>query len=209
MRTIDPSRPRQFGLLDAMILIVALALGLAWWREWDRNGGDQWDWDKHPESQFVEQANSARYWLGVAVLTLVTSTCAWVVLRFRRPRPSCFRMMRQPGAVVCLAASMAFAILQAGEIANQILSQCLGVRNLGNGFGYRWDPEYFSKIRLGGLVGVTVLVAWLILALGHRWRAEPTWLDRSGRLLGIIWIATVPISAIFEVIWSLVWQGRI
>jgi hypothetical protein len=207
MRTIDPSPPRNFGLLDAMILIVALALGLAWWLEWDRFGGDHWDFDK--PSQSVLQADSARNCLGVAVIALVTSTCAWVVLRFRRPRPSWLRMMRQPGAVACLSASMAFAIFQAWEIANQILARCLGVRHVGNGFVEIWEPEYLSKIRQGGLVGVTVLVAWLFLALGRRWRAEPIWLDRSGRLLGIIWVATAPISAIFEVTWSLVWQGWI
>jgi hypothetical protein len=36
--------------------------------------------------------------------------------------------------------------------------------------------------------GWAVIVAWLTLALTSHWRAEPSWVDRSGRVLGCIWI---------------------
>jgi hypothetical protein len=34
------------------------------------------------------------------------------------------------------------------------------------------------------VVGGSVVVAWVILALFLRWKVEPGWLDRLGRLLG-------------------------
>jgi hypothetical protein len=37
-------------------------------------------------------------------------------------------------------------------------------------------------------VGLAVIGAWLVLASGRRWGAEPSWIDRLGRLLGACWI---------------------
>jgi hypothetical protein len=31
-----------------------------------------------------------------------------------------------------------------------------------------------------------------MLALGGRWRADPGWIDRAGRALGLFWVATIP-----------------
>jgi len=36
--------------------------------------------------------------------------------------------------------------------------------------------------------------AWLILFVGGRWRAEPGWIDRFGRLLGAVWLVPIPLS---------------
>ena len=33
-----------------------------------------------------------------------------------------------------------------------------------------------------------VATAWMALALGRRWRPEPSWVDRTGRALGFAWI---------------------
>jgi hypothetical protein len=38
------------------------------------------------------------------------------------------------------------------------------------------------------LGGFGVVVAWITLVLVGRWRPEPTWLDRLGRAVGIVWI---------------------
>ena len=37
--------------------------------------------------------------------------------------------------------------------------------------------------------GFTVAAVWLLLALSGRWRPEKSWIDRLGRLLGVVWIA--------------------
>ena len=41
---------------------------------------------------------------------------------------------------------------------------------------------------------MAVGAAWLLLVVSGRWRAEPVWIDRLGRALGIFWIAIIPFS---------------
>ena len=36
-----------------------------------------------------------------------------------------------------------------------------------------------------------VAAAWLGLALSRRWRPEPGWIDRVGRLIGVLWLLTL------------------
>jgi hypothetical protein len=36
--------------------------------------------------------------------------------------------------------------------------------------------------------GLAVAAAWMALLLTGRWRAEPSWIDRAGRILGVLWI---------------------
>jgi hypothetical protein len=43
-------------------------------------------------------------------------------------------------------------------------------------------------------LGCAVAAGWLILALSRRWRAEPSWLDRLRRGLGVYWIGMVPLT---------------
>jgi hypothetical protein len=38
-------------------------------------------------------------------------------------------------------------------------------------------------------VGFAVLAWWIATALACRWRPEPSWIDRSGRVVGFLWIA--------------------
>jgi hypothetical protein len=42
--------------------------------------------------------------------------------------------------------------------------------------------------------GFSVAVAWLTLTLGGRWRPEPSWIDRMGRVLGFYFIAIIPLA---------------
>ncbi len=36
--------------------------------------------------------------------------------------------------------------------------------------------------------GLAILVSWMTLFVGGRWRADPSWVDRLGRAMGICWI---------------------
>ena len=63
-----------------------------------------------------------------------------------------------------------------------------------------WGPcwEWLLETQTGllvpsAIVPATVVVAWLALALSTKWKAEPSWIDRSGRLLGLLWAGTIPI----------------
>ena len=51
------------------------------------------------------------------------------------------------------------------------------------------------------IVPATVAVAWLVLAVSRKWQAERSWIDRAGRVLGILWLATIPIYLI-GFVWS-------
>ncbi|MDG3005358.1 hypothetical protein [Paludisphaera mucosa] len=44
--------------------------------------------------------------------------------------------------------------------------------------------------------GMAVAVAWIILAAGARWRAEPAWIDRAGRALGGYFLICLVLSLV-------------
>jgi len=44
------------------------------------------------------------------------------------------------------------------------------------------------------LPGAAVLASWSILVAVGRWHPEASWIDRSGRLVGAFWLATIPWS---------------
>ena len=46
------------------------------------------------------------------------------------------------------------------------------------------------------IVGLTVAMGWLILSLGHRWRPEPSWIDRAGRIVGAYWLLMIVVPLI-------------
>jgi hypothetical protein len=104
-------------------------------------------------------------------------TLAALVLRLRFPRPALRRVMRQPGIVASSAATM---LIMIGAIHY--------VLDLGNSSWLDVPFEYtvFS-------VGCGVAAAWLTLALSMRWRAERSWIDRLGQVLGVYWISMVPL----------------
>jgi hypothetical protein len=43
-------------------------------------------------------------------------------------------------------------------------------------------------------VGFAILGGWVALVLSGRWRPEPSWIDRAGRIIGVTWIAAVVLS---------------
>jgi hypothetical protein len=40
-------------------------------------------------------------------------------------------------------------------------------------------------------MAVAVAGVWAALALSRRWRPEPSWIDRAGIGLGVLWIASM------------------
>jgi hypothetical protein len=47
--------------------------------------------------------------------------------------------------------------------------------------------------------GYAVAAAWLTLAIGRRWRPEPTWVDRSGRAIGFFWLLMIPMYMLINI----------
>lgn len=178
------TRDRRFTLLDAMILIASTAAGLAGVRYY------------YPDN-FIDFGRSSIPW-GIWVINWMVGslplflawTLAFVVLRVRKPRPTIRRLSRQPGLVAGLAVSL---ILAGGTMT------FAGV--------YVVDQSTFHHIKAllyrggywGGATriipfcfGPAVATAWMVLILGGRWRPEPSWIDRFGRLLGGFWVVWTP-----------------
>ena len=59
------------------------------------------------------------------------------------------------------------------------------------GFDRGARVDLFPSLVFPGLkncVGLAVMIGWLCLALGRRWRNSKSWVDRGGRLFGAAWI---------------------
>lgn len=45
-------------------------------------------------------------------------------------------------------------------------------------------------------IGAAILSSWATLALSRRWRPQPTWLDRVGRVVGVAWLQVGVVSGL-------------
>jgi hypothetical protein len=100
---------------------------------------------------------------GLLVNLIIGLTLAVIVMRLRRPRPDWRTLATQPGFVACIAGPLGFLIfLEASYL----------------------DATIKPELAIAG----TVAVAWVVLAVSRRWAAEPSWIDRLGRFLGVSWI---------------------
>jgi hypothetical protein len=170
-------RYRRFTIADAMILVSAAALGALVLRSYmpgcfrmagiiSSRSPDPWGlW-------------RAWYWLqGPVSCFVVPWMAALIVIRLRRPRPSRFRLACQPGFIACVAV---MASLVPGLAWYLTIQHRPGFQR-DVGFEQAW-----------GIVtrwtNTAVIGSWLALALGRRFRPEPSWIDRTGRVLGGYWI---------------------
>ena len=46
----------------------------------------------------------------------------------------------------------------------------------------------FANAPMEEIVGAAVLGAWSAMAASGRWKSQPSWIDRTGRVLGMFWI---------------------
>ena len=177
-------RNRRFGVYDSMVLIAGIALFFAFENNRVRDlikfsvafckatavyygflpAGP------YGPPRFLTKAIRS-YWetivwdgVQVAELLILIMTAVFLLMRVRRPRPPIRALLRQPGTVAGLAVI----------------------------FGLVWVAGWMHRLFFGRLnpametiaVGGTVALAWTCLALVRRWEAEPSWIDRMGRLVG-------------------------
>ena len=180
---------RSFGVVDAAVLVVVLAVGFASYRVCK----EQWagmraiPFSRQPDEWPTELIDAMMTWVP---LWLTPATVALLGLRCRQPRPRLRRLARQPGFVASVAASSVFAV------GGLLIFLVLAVRLLPT---WRFDywrafywPLFFRcafDLRLPNLMGAAVAGTWLILILSGRWHPAKSWLDRLGRILGCCWIA--------------------
>jgi hypothetical protein len=165
-------------LLEAMILIAALAMGLP------RTLSEA---KAVLSSDYSALAGNSRFtaiWYRsrdfcrqAMVPWLATSTLGVTVVALRRYRLDVRGLFRSPGVAVCVAATLGMA---------------MGVSAGAWNGGYRRFDGFWQWLvaDLPWVAGGAVLGAWLVLAIGGRRRAERDGLDWIGRALGICWVVT-------------------
>jgi hypothetical protein len=123
--------------------------------------------------------------LGVMILApvLVVGSATVVLTAIGVPRSGRFGLCLEPGILACLQVLVVVILIACvGLVRYLAASTAVDVRNLLNtGFAY-----------VAGLAGPVVVASWITIALAGVWRPAPWWADRLGRLLGIAWIALVP-----------------
>ncbi len=112
---------------------------------------------------------------------LLALTLGFLPLRLRRPRPPLRRLMCQPGMAACCAVAVV-TLVDATSWA--IYWAKLDPQNADAMLARYWRGHSHHP-------GIAVAATWLGLLLSRRWRPEPGWVDRSGRLIGVLWLLTL------------------
>jgi hypothetical protein len=210
MTTIDRPRSgapgnsaRRFGITDLMGLVLAVACGLAIARCSSIVRADFESTSGSPFKSLLVRCANLGDETAVALMLLTPVTVILTVLRLHRNRTDFRRLMREPGFVACLAFGLGAIVTLTKYLLHEVVIRWampeIHAMRIGQSrailsrFASGWGP--FSSV-----AGLVVLASWTILWLGGRWRPEPTWVDRAGRVLGIVWIAMIPVQATFEVL---------
>ena len=144
-----------------------------------------WDWDLFDQIALVL--------LIFATPVAVAMTLGVLAIRLRMPRPRWRRLSRQPGVVACLALALSWVAAGAYTVGNVLSNHPTAGTAPGLPPGttfVRSSASFLEEFAVFGSVlgGFAVVVAWSTLVLVGRWRLEPTWLDRLGRLIGVAWV---------------------
>ena len=180
--------PRTFSLFDAIVSVAAIGLTVALARS-----HLTYLWANLRAIPYPGPAGWAGMWAylrtrsdvsGTIVMLSFTSlecllvswTLAFFIMRLRKPRPPLRRLVRQPGMVAC-------------EV--WLLGMSLGICIT------MFEAQPHVGLVVVVLTACAIPVAWAILALLGRLEAEPSWIDRLGRGLGVCWAVVIPLQAMF------------
>ena len=172
---MKPVSRRRFTIADAMILIATSAVG--WFGVQSTLGGTFGPRRIFAAWRARTPGPDTLVVVGLAIVVpfLATTTAAILIMRLRRPRPTSRRLFRQPGTVACVAALLAM-LIEAGWVASLLAMK-----------SWLMGPDLVFVLHVPQ-VGFAVVGGWLSLAMAGRWRPEPGWIDRAGRVVGVCWI---------------------
>lgn len=189
-----PETPRRrFTLFDGMVLIAATAVGIACFRAL---------WGSFEIS--LPRPHSLAAWLELFLTILVVGwpmlaiwTVAILFLRLLKPRPRRLLLTRQPGLIACVAVVTAIALVVSLVVGIGLIGWVLNgtMQFVWSDFDSSTGVELFIFV-MPIIIQIGVLGAWGTLALTGRWRSERSWIDRVGRLLGVVWVVILPVIVI-------------
>lgn len=185
---------RNFGVADGLVLVAATAAGLASTRMWA----------PYPPTRmlFDELFTPRRGWsvahaagvLAVVSLYFVPFLAAWtsacLLLRLRGPRGSRRRLVRQPGAMACLVATVAVVLVAVAELVSWTMASHNDTLHM--------QREVGAVMNTSRQAGIAVFWCWVTMVLFGHWRPEASWLDRSGCSCGAAWMVTAIIFECFQ-----------
>jgi hypothetical protein len=182
------NQPRQrFTLLDAMALVAGFAVGLGLVRgvspiqfllRYDPVGPTSKDWGRSWTPRewvfWALQTTQNRFYYLMPLLA--TLGVAVLIIRLRPSRPRRSGLMRQPG-IVAMVATSTMAAVWVPFLAILAIRKDLDLTS-----------TQYLYMNMATSVATAVASSWITLLIGGRWRADPGWCDRLGRVLGILWI---------------------
>lgn len=184
---------RRFRVADIMILVAATAIGCAFSQGISAATGGELSWQAvYKDVTEVLRGPPFEGWL-LTYLHLLTEfvvqtspfiaswTVAFMAIRLLGPRPRWRRVARQPGMIAACASLLSLALFGSIILGAMLASTFSGYAP---DFFTVTEAVYFSHL----FVSMSILVSWMTLLLGRRWRAEPSWIDRLGRALAVSWI---------------------
>ncbi len=175
---------RRFQLLDAMILVAAIAFacGITQGLSYATDGAFSWPaiWEAAQSAPdgLAKVVEISAVLLILALPFAGMLSLAVIPVRLMGPRPRCLRLARQPGTTAMWAAGL-------GIVLSAVQLGIAAWTGLGNLDVYQIMIATHSCISYPGLA---VLGAWASLLIARRWRSEKSWVDRMGRVLGFFWI---------------------
>ena len=194
MEPVDPRR--AFRLLDAMILIAATAVGFGIVRQMDSYGFS--DAYNHIRGSLEAALNlgwpfRAGAWLSpefvVALSELGLLFVPWlfalsvavILIEWRDSGRSLRLHPVRPGMMMALAPLLAIWLVSLPPMFAWLISEA----RVPISFEIPSSDQLFYVSALVG--GLAVIVSWMTMLRSGVWRAESNWVDRLGRLLGLLW----------------------
>ncbi|MFO0957103.1 MAG: hypothetical protein U0800_06500 [Isosphaeraceae bacterium] len=173
-----PRRP--LSVSDAMILVVAVAVGLAQSRSYHAT------LVIHPDLDYYTIGRlTYNQWAVLAVPALVPFAPALVAVRLGRPWRPLRRTASEPGFTACVVIGLLWvASLVIGPLIAAMPGPPFTSRLAGGGW-----LLVGSSYAMSASLGPSIAAAWAVQWLGGRWRPRANWCDRAGRALGIFFIA--------------------
>ncbi len=174
---------RKFAISDLMILVAGSALGCGWTRANWQIAGEKlvlttWTTWRTTWPITIQLPTPLLFSVGVAALAC----------RFISPRPPIEQIARQPGIIalavlsfvlsihaLILGIEFAYEIFFSGKPVEEVLTRAP--------FFLPDTTDLFSYQIIGA--GPSVLVCWFIQIAIQRWEPERSWIDRTGRVLGV------------------------
>jgi hypothetical protein len=189
---MSKSVARKFQLADAMILVASTALACTALRsQWPLGIPSllAYTGPKKSINNMLVDFNISIFELSKLTASL---TVACLVLWLRQPRPALLHLVLRPGMMACTAATV---VLTIRLINHFIVIGILAVDGIFPVIGLSaMNINELEWRRIPSEIGCAVAAAWVVQRISERWRCEPTWLDRTGRILGAFWVGTIPFS---------------